>query len=346
VSAAIKAITETAGPDAVVHPGANLELDLGLDSMERVELLTRLEQAFQTRVARERAQTIFTVKELIDAVRPVGAAAGAPAGPATLVWDQLLAAAPADDPAFAELRRRKTAVALLFFAIVKVWYLLAIVLLRLRVRGRRHLPKEGPYLICPNHQSYLEAFVLVSVLPFRAFRHLFFVGASEYFATPAMKRLARLINTIPVDSDANLLRAMQAGAFGLGHGKVLMLFPEGERSIDGVPRVFKKGAAILSTHLRAPIVPVALDGFYEIWPRSRPLNWKAFIPFVGARVTFEFGAPLEPPPVSAGNGLERIYEAHTERLKSVVREMWEEMRKRTNTERTRNEHGTDTERGF
>jgi hypothetical protein len=47
--------------------------------------------------------------------------------------------------------------------------------------------------------------------------------------------------------------------------------------------------------------------------------------------------------VSAGKGLERIYDTHTERLKSVVREMWEGMREETNTERTRNGHGTNTE---
>jgi long-chain acyl-CoA synthetase len=342
VAAALKTIGEMAGRDTAVHPGANLELDLGLDSMERVELLTRLEQAFQTRVAREKAQKIFTVKELVDAVRPPGAAFGAPVDSPALVWGQLLAAAPQDDPTFAELLRPKTAVTLLFFLVVKVWYLLALLLLRARVRGRKHLPSSGPYLICPNHQSYLEVFVLVSALPFRAFRNLFFVGASEYFATPAMKRLARLINTIPVDPDANLLRAMQAGAFGLDHGKVLVLFPEGERSIDGAPRVFKKGAAILSVHLGAPIVPVALDGFYEIWPRSRPLNWKAFLPFAGTRVSFEFGAPLRPPSVSAGSGLERLYESHTEHLRSEVARMWEGMRAGTNTERALNGQDTDT----
>jgi hypothetical protein len=49
-------------------------------------------------------------------------------------------------------------------------------------------------------------------------------------------------------------------------------------------------------------------------------------------VTFEFGAPLEPPPASAGNALERAYGTHTERLKGAVREMWEGMRHGTNTE--------------
>jgi len=60
-----------------------------------------------------------------------------------------------------------------------------------------------------------------------------------------MRRVARSLNVVVVDPDANLVPAMRAGAFGLRHGLVLILYPEGERSIDGTPRIFKKGAAIL-----------------------------------------------------------------------------------------------------
>jgi long-chain acyl-CoA synthetase len=48
-----------------------------------------------------------------------------------------------------------------------------------------------------------------------------------------------------------------------------MLYPEGERSIDGAPRIFKKGAAILSIHMQVPIVPVAIEGFHDAWPRGK-----------------------------------------------------------------------------
>ena len=135
---------------------------------------------------------------------------------------------------------------------------------RLDVSGREHLPARGPYLISPNHQSYIDSFLVAAALPFHVFRQLFFVGASEYFATPLTARLARFARVIPVDPDSSLVPAMQAGGFGLRHGKVLVLFPEGERSIDGTVKPFKKGAAILSHHLAAPIVPVALDGLYHL----------------------------------------------------------------------------------
>ena len=53
---------------------------------------------------------------------------------------------------------------------------------------------------------------------------------------------------------------------------VLVLFPEGERSIDGTVKKFKKGAPILSQHMHVPIVPVAIKGVFEVWPRNRGIN--------------------------------------------------------------------------
>jgi len=85
---------------------------------------------------------------------------------------------------------------------------------------------------------------------------------------------------------------MQAGAFGLTHGKVLVLFPEGERSIDGTVKKFKKGAPILAQHLGVPIVPVAIKGVYELWPRGRGINWSLVWPWSGHRVAIVIGKPM------------------------------------------------------
>jgi long-chain acyl-CoA synthetase len=95
-----------------------------------------------------------------------------------------------------------------------------------------------------------------------------------------------------VDPDANLVNAMRAGAAGLRLGKVLILFPEGERTIDGELKPFRKGAAILSAHLEAPIVPVALDGLYALWPRGRAVNWRGLL--ARRPVSLEIGPPLRP----------------------------------------------------
>ena len=187
------------------------------------------------------------------------------------------------------------------------------VLARPRVDGIDRLQPDGAFILCPNHQSYLDPFLVMGVLPLRVFRRLFFVGAAEYFESPLTRWLAARLNIVLVDPDANLLPAMRAGAFGLRHGKVLMLFPEGERSIDGGVKKFRKGAAILSRELGAPIVPVTIDGMFEIWPRTRPLRWGKLLPWSGHRTRVCFGDPLPP----SDNVTEQ-----TARLREIVDRQW------------------------
>jgi long-chain acyl-CoA synthetase len=111
---------------------------------------------------------------------------------------------------------------------------------------------------------------------------------------------------------------MKAGAFGLSHGKVLVLFPEGERSIDGTVKRFKKGASILSRHLAVPIVPVAVQGAYEVWPRGRAFNWQGLLPWRRARVRVRFGDPMA---FIEGE----TSAAAADRLRAVVQRLWEEL---------------------
>ena len=187
----------------------------------------------------------------------------------------------------------------------------------LHVRGLEKLPRSGPYIVSSNHESYLDPAILASVLPPAVFDRVFAVGTSEIFGQGFMLRLARSLRTVVVDPDANLIPAMRAGAFGLRQGRPLIFYPEGERSIDGTPRIFKKGAAILSIHLQVPIVPVAIEGFYEAWPRNKP--FQGFKP-----LKMVFGDPILPPPQSEAS--EAAYEKLTAELKTKVVTMWEQLR--------------------
>jgi long-chain acyl-CoA synthetase len=304
-----------------VRPDSNLELDLGLDSMERVELLSRLEHAFGGDVPDDVAQQILTVRQLVDAIDPAAAGGGAPA-PAVDPWARVLEA-DETDPVLAALLRPKPWFTPFAYAVVRIVQGLARLMLGLRVEGRDRLPADGAFVLCPNHQSYLDAFLLVGALPYRTFRRLFYVGASEYFETPFMRKLAELMNVVPVDPDANLLRAMQAGAFGIRRGRILTLFPEGERSPDGAPRRFKKGAAITALQTQVPMVPVALHGLFEIWPRGSGLRWAALRPWSRTRCTVRFGPPI--PASASPEGEPDRYDRHTELLRSAVVGMWNEL---------------------
>jgi long-chain acyl-CoA synthetase len=305
VTFALSVIQQRVRSGVRVRPEWNLELDVGLDSMDRVELIAELEQTFGTRLSTP--SEIFTVRQLVEAVAIDRPEAVSPQD-APRPWAAILR-----DPQPLNWLLRKRIVAPLLWLIVRVARRL---LVRVKVNGLDKLPLSGPYIISPNHQSYVDPFILCSVLPYRVFKDIFLVGAVEYFETPLTRWVARTVNLVPVDPDSNLVPAMRAAAFGLTHGRILLLFPEGERSIDGTVKRFKKGAAILAQHLRVPIVPVALRGIHEMWPRNRGINWALVAPWSRHRVSIEIGEPVTLPETAS-------YDDSAAGLRSRVNEMWE-----------------------
>jgi len=299
-----------------IRPNHNLELDLGLDSMQRVELLTALEQQLGGDVSESQLAEVYSVRDLVDAVVSSASRGEGQAGAAAPAWSAILSE-PVTDPEVLALAGHNIFAEVFFFLLGKLIYLFALDRFHLKMRGLENLPEKGPYLICSNHQSYIDPLVMVGALPYRLFRDTFAVGTSDIFGEGFMRRLARWLRVAVLDPDANLVPAMRAGAFGLSQGHILVLYPEGERTNDGNPRVFRKGAAILSIHAQAPIVPVAIEGFYEAWPRH-----KKFPKFVDLQLVF--GQPIQPPPLAEAS--EAAYDQLTSDLKSRVVTMWRELR--------------------
>jgi len=301
-----------------IHPTHNLELDLGLDSMQRIELLTALEQQLGGDVPEAQLAEIYSVRDLVDAVVSSASRGEGQASAAAPGWSTILSE-PVTDPEILALAGHNIFAEVFFFLLGKLIYLFALDRFRLKTRGLENLPPKGPYLICSNHQSYIDPLLLAGAFPYRVFRDTFAVGTSDIFGKGFMRRLARWLRVAVVDPDANLMPAMRAGFFGLSQGHILVLYPEGERSNDGNPVVFRKGAAILSIHAQAPIVPVAIEGFYEAWPRH-----KKFPKFKDLQLVF--GKPIQPPPVNEAS--EAAYERLTSELKSRVVAMWQELREK------------------
>jgi long-chain acyl-CoA synthetase len=301
-----------------LRPTHNLELDLGLDSMQRVELLSHLEEQLGGNVEESQLAGIYTVRDLVDAVlQSAASGAGGPGTrPAFAGWKAILAEDP-DAVAVLPLVRPQPISAAFWFLVSRLIQVIALDRFHLQVSGIEKLPKSGAYILSSNHQSYLDPLILASVVPPAVFNKLFAVGTSEIFGQGFMLKLARSLRILVLDPDANLIPAMRAGAFGLRQGRPLMLYPEGERSIDGVPRIFKKGAAILSIHMQVPIVPIAIEGFSKAWPRNE--SFQGFTP-----LTMKFGDPIIPPAESAAS--EVAYEELTAELKSRIVEMWQDLR--------------------
>ena len=139
-----------------------------------------------------------------------------------------------------------------------------------------------------------------------------------------MTWVSRMLQVVPVNPDTDLMRAMRAGAAGLKNGKILHIYPEGERGFDGYLHEFKKGAAILATELNLPIVPVALDGLYKVWPRR---SWRIRL----AKVKVRFGQPFYARDILAASPNDVIssdvqYAVVTEHLRAAIEHMIAEMR--------------------
>jgi long-chain acyl-CoA synthetase len=248
----------------------NLELDLGMDSLARLEMLVGLEEIFNVKIPDEAAAECFTVREVIQRLQTLR---GAPAGPAAPSrrrgWGEILMASPpAQVQALVEGSSRPSANAItattrgLCVALFRTIY-------RLRVEGLQHAPASGPLILVANHCSFFDAFILAASLPLRICQQMFYMGFEWFFRHPLLAWWGRGVRVIPVDMDTLLMRALQASAVVLRQGKILCVFPEGERSVDGRVRPFRKGVGILAKELKVPILPAYIAGSFEAWPRGR-----------------------------------------------------------------------------
>ncbi|MFN0280149.1 MAG: AMP-binding protein [Pyrinomonadaceae bacterium] len=335
--AVVAVIKQNAKDAETIHPAMNLEIDLGLDSLARAETFAALEQAFSTEFDGDEAATALTVINVIDLVNKHGGETSENVA-IDLNWGNIVREADGDFPEVRSVLRNRPLFGIFAWSFFKVFNLFCKIFMRLEVRGIENLSvgaqaanlpvtrgqaaRVPAFLICPNHQSFLDPFVLCSNYSYTLFKDSFHVGASEFFDNPITRFIAKMLNVVPVNPDTELMRAMKAGAIGLKHGKVLNIYPEGERAFDGELHTFKKGAAILATELDLPIVPIAIDGLYKVWPRG---SWR----IRPARVKITIGKPFYAREVLSGelpSSADADYEAVTNHLKQTIAGMIDDMR--------------------
>ncbi len=157
---------------------------------------------------------------------------------------------------------------------------------KVKVTGLEHVPAAGPAILCPNHTSVIDSFMLPLVLP----RRITFVGKAEYMDDWKTKYLFPAMGMIPIDrSGGNASeRALNAAARVLHRGELFGIYPEGTRSRDGVLHKGHTGPARLAMRTGAPIVPVGIVGTRDIQPPEAKLPK----PFKACEI--RFGAPVSP----------------------------------------------------
>ena len=186
-----------------------------------------------------------------------------------------------------------------------------LLLWRVRVEGRRYVPRRGPALLAANHQSFCDSFFLPLVIA----RRVTFVAKAEYFDSWKTGWFFRAAGQIPIRRDGGDVsrRALDTAAGVLADGKLLGIYPEGTRAPDEHLYRGRTGVARLAVDTGAPVVPVALVGTRKIQPPGR-LVMRPF-----HAVTVRFGPPLYADPAAGDDPL--ALRAFTERLMAAIAEL-------------------------
>jgi 1-acyl-sn-glycerol-3-phosphate acyltransferase len=173
---------------------------------------------------------------------------------------------------------------------VVLWVLsrtLAVALFGFRVRFVEPLPRRGGLLMLSSHQSHLDPLLLGLATD----RRLSSLARSSLYKFKPFGFVITALDAVPIDREASTLTAMKAVIRRLQGGAAVAMYPEGTRTRDGRLGEFKSGFALLARRAGVPIVPVAIVGAFECWPRTR------LLPRPG-RIRLEFGRVLTADEVS------------------------------------------------
>ncbi|MHC4130371.1 MAG: lysophospholipid acyltransferase family protein [Planctomycetota bacterium] len=154
---------------------------------------------------------------------------------------------------------------------------------RLRVYGLDNIPKEGPFILASNHQSYLDPLLCGIFIK----RHLVFLARDTLFVNRFFKWLLLSVNAIPLKRGEADISAIRTIIKKLEQGHGVCLFPEATRSNDGRIASLRPGFGLLCRRGNAALIPVAIDGAFECWPRDKKI-------FTRGSITVCYGNVITP----------------------------------------------------
>jgi long-chain acyl-CoA synthetase len=261
-------------PDQALDLDINVSLDLNLDSFAWMELTILLQDRLGIHLSDTDIAEIATIRDLLRL--SIERRTGARPPPR-----QELALATDIERWLAPTGTLLTALGFVLYALNR---LVMRGLFRLRFTGVERLPETGPFLITPNHVSYLDGLVIAAALPWRQLRHLYWAGdVLRLFSNPLARLFSRAMHLFPVDS-RHPGAALEIAARVLSAGNVQVWFPEGWRSPNGSLQRFLPGIGQLLMRTGARAVPAHIAGAFEALPRGRRIP-------EFHRITVTFGRP-------------------------------------------------------
>jgi long-chain acyl-CoA synthetase len=267
-----------------VQADDNLELDLGFDSLKRIEFISSLEEVFSVRLPETFVSDVQTVGDVVSLLKQYAEGRGE-VHLTPVTWQDILEKEPPEeDRRKAGFRHGPTETVAIYLMVMSLKLFLRLYC-RMSVKGKDNIPGSGPYMLAANHASYLDGFVVAAAIPVSTFANIRFLGISKFFSGSIKGTLGRMSHVIPIDAETYLNRALQMSSYVLSQGKSLCIFPEGGRAFGAGALPFKKGVGIIAVERKIPVVPVYIGGSSQALPRGavfiRP-----------ARIRVIFGKPF------------------------------------------------------
>lgn len=275
--------------DCIVTEKSNLTSDLGIDSLTMFDICSQIEEIFNIKIC-DKLGAISTVEDLIkltenknedNCILPM----------AYNVTDYPITKTSKD------IQRLN-----LFGKLSKRFYSFEVI-------GTENIPSDDNFILCPNHESHFDGMWVWTAIDSKVdFNKICCLAKQEHLKHWITKMGLTMVGGIPVDRTGNTAPAIERALQCLKNDKCFMLIhPEGTRTRTGNLGEFKQGAAKLSIESGVKIIPVCINGAYEIFPPNRKLprlfDWKHFCKY---QLKIQFGTPIEPNDKKAAEITEEI----------------------------------------
>ncbi len=245
-----------------INPDDHIEIDLGLDSLDKVSLISFLQSTFGVEMKEDVLIHHPTIEKLSHFMKEKKNKITVEA----VKWTEILKEK-------VELNLPKSWFTQNLFKHISKSFMRFY--FRLRGEGVQNLPK-GPFILAPNHQSFLDGLFVSIFLDNKVMKNTYFYAKEKHIRSRWLRALAHRNNIIIMDINRDLRQSLQKLAEVLRKGKNVIIFPEGTRTHTGKIGNFKKAFAILSRELNVPVVPVSIKGAFEAMPKGSliPRPWK------------------------------------------------------------------------
>lgn len=184
-------------------------------------------------------------------------------------------------------------------------------LYHMQVEGRENVPASGGVLVVANHQTNFDP----PLMAVGCRRHFHFVAKLPLFTNRYAGAIIRYYNAIPIEQGKPDTAAIKASIEHLRQDRAVLIYPEGNRTHDGAMNRFKAGMALLIRRAKVPVVPLAIEGAFDVWPR-----WKSKPSLTGhIRIRFDPVIPYEELVAAGSQGMLEMLERRIDSMRLDLR---------------------------